>query len=208
MTDTTAGGDAFPAPGGDVYPIHFDIDVPGRIANWRPLVHWLLAIPQLIVAYLLSAVASIIAIVGFFAVLFTKRWPDSLIGLMALSLRYNLRVTSYVLFLREPYPPFEFGLALPDPGVDPARLDVDDPAEMQRWAPLYQWFLAIPHYIVLTFLFIAAFFIAIVGFFAVLFTGRWPAGLARFMVGVGRWGVRVEAYAYFMTNRYPPFTLD
>lgn len=192
----------------DAYPIRFDLPRPERIANWRPLVHWLLAIPQLIVAGVLQAVAGVIVFIGFFAVIFTRRWPASLLGFLAMTYRYSMRTTSYALFLREPYPPFEFDPTLDDRSGDPAAFDVDDPGEMHRFAPLYQWILAIPHHVILFFLFIAAYVVALIGFFAVLFTGRWPDSLARFMIGVGRWYIRVQAYTSFMTNRYPPFSLD
>jgi hypothetical protein len=80
--------------------------------------------------------------------------------------------------------------------------------DLNRWFPLFKWFLAIPHYIVLAFLGIAAFFCIVFAWFAILFTGRYPRSLFDFVVGVGRWGVRVQAYAFLLvTDRYPPFSL-
>ena len=74
--------------------------------------------------------------------------------------------------------------------------------------PLFKWLLAIPHYIVLVFLVIAAFFAVIIAWFAILVTGRYPRGLFDFVVGVGRWCLRVNAYAFLLvTDRYPPFSL-
>ena len=71
-----------------------------------------------------------------------------------------------------------------------------------------KWFLAIPHYVVLFFLSIGAFFAVVIAWFAILFTGRYPRGLFDFVVGVGRWWLRVEAYAFLLvTDRYPPFSL-
>ncbi|MEJ2322823.1 MAG: DUF4389 domain-containing protein, partial [Gammaproteobacteria bacterium] len=76
------------------------------------------------------------------------------------------------------------------------------------WMPLFKWFLAIPHYIVLAFLAVAAVFAWIIAWFAILFTGQYPRGLFDFMVGVGRWVLRVNAYAVLLvTDRYPPFSL-
>jgi hypothetical protein len=72
---------------------------------------------------------------------------------------------------------------------------------------LVKWLLAIPHFIVLTFLGIAAFVVEIIAFFAVIFTGRWPAGMRDFVVGVVRWSTRVNAYVLFLTDEYPPFSL-
>jgi len=71
-----------------------------------------------------------------------------------------------------------------------------------------KWFLAIPHWIILFFLGIAAIFAVIITWFAILFTGRYSKGLFDFVVGVMRWSLRVLAYAVLLTtDDYPPFTL-
>jgi len=89
------------------------------------------------------------------------------------------------------------------------ELDPPDGAALSRWLPLVKWLLAIPHYVVLAFLALAAFFVVVFAWFAILFTGRYPRGAFRFVVGVFRWGLRVEAYAFLLiTDRYPPFSLD
>jgi hypothetical protein len=81
-------------------------------------------------------------------------------------------------------------------------------AELNRWLPLVKWLLAIPHFIVLFFLGIAAFFVVIFVWFAVLFTGRYPRGAFDFVEGVMRWGNRVDGYAIsLVTDVYPPFRL-
>jgi hypothetical protein len=80
---------------------------------------------------------------------------------------------------------------------------------LNRWLPLVKWLLAIPHYIVLFFLWIGAFFAVVFAWFAILFTGRYPRGLFDFVVGVTRWHVRVVAYAFaLVTDEYPPFRLS
>jgi hypothetical protein len=80
--------------------------------------------------------------------------------------------------------------------------------DLNRWLPLVKWFLAIPHYIVLFFLWIAAVIAAVVAWFAILFTGRYPRGIFDFVEGVIRWQNRVVAYAFVLvTDAYPPFRL-
>jgi hypothetical protein len=80
--------------------------------------------------------------------------------------------------------------------------------DLNRWLPLVKWLLAIPHYIVLVFLYIAAVVVVIIAWFAILFTGRYPQGMFDFVVGVLRWSLRVGAYAFLLvTDRYPPFSL-
>jgi hypothetical protein len=81
--------------------------------------------------------------------------------------------------------------------------------ELHRWLPLVKWFFAIPHYIVLFFLWIAVFFVVIVVWFTILFTGRYPRGMFEFIEGVLRWGNRVGGYAFaLVTDKYPPFSLS
>ena len=90
------------------------------------------------------------------------------------------------------------------------RLDFPTPngEELSRGLPLVKWFLAIPHYFVLFFLHIAAFFVTIVVWFAILFTGRYPQGMFEFVEGVFRWSNRVVGYAFILvTDEYPPFSL-
>jgi hypothetical protein len=80
--------------------------------------------------------------------------------------------------------------------------------DLNRWLPLVKWFPAIPHYVVLFFLGIAAIVVVIIAWFAILFTGRYPRGMFDFVQGVMRWGARVGAYAFVLvTDRYPPFSL-
>jgi hypothetical protein len=131
---------------------------------------------------------------------YPRWWFDWNVNLLA----FTNRVGAYCFLLTDVYPATDedqsVHLTVPYPDV---------PNDLNRWLPLVKWLLAIPHYIVLFFLFIGAFVAAIVAWFAILFTGRLPRGLFDFMVGVGRWENRVAAYAFALTtDEYPPFRLS
>jgi hypothetical protein len=190
------------------FPLDLHLEAPDAIARWRPLVQWLLAIPHLIVLYALGIVEGVVWVLSFFAILFTTKMPESFFGIIVMTHRYQWRVASYVFFMREEYPAFEFPTEGSDPATDPARLSVEPAPELNRWLPLVKWLLAIPHYIVLLFLFIGVYVVSIIAFFAVLITGKWPEGMRNFVIGVMRWANRVSIYTYLITDTYPPFSLD
>jgi hypothetical protein len=114
---------------------------------------------------------------------------------------------TYVVFMRESYPPFDFTVTREDPGGDPVSVSIDRPEKVNRWLPLVKWLLAVPHYIVLAVYVIGAFFALIGAFFAVLFTGTFPLGIRDFLVKVGRYGLHVQAYILFLRDEYPSFSL-
>jgi hypothetical protein len=201
---------ASPGPADGSYPATFTFDPPEHIANWRPLVHWLLAIPHLVIVQVLGYVSEIIAFISWFAILFTGRLPAGLANFQAMYLRYYLRTATYAGFLREEYPPFGFATTAADPGDDP-RVQVGFVPELEdrnRLTVAFRLILAIPQLIVLAALTVALFVVGVIAFFAVLFTGRWPEGLRDFALGVGRWFLRVQAYLVLLTDEYPPFSLS
>lgn len=190
------------------YPTQLDFHGTHQIARWRPLVQWLLAIPQLFIAYALSVLRGVLTLVAFFTVVFTARIPRQLFDAIAMTFRYEWRAASYALFMREEYPPFDFQPTAADDGVDPHTVvSFVYPERMSRWQPLVKWLLAVPHYLVVFALSIAAAVVVIVGFFAVLITGEYPQRLRDFLVGVYRYNVRVHAYVGLLTDEYPPFGL-
>ena len=205
MTQPTPAAPA-PAPSGS-YPVSLDLTSPLEVHRWRPLVNWLLAIPQLIVVGVLGIVSEILVFVSFFTVLFTKNIPDGIYNFQAMYLRYNWRVLSFAYFMRNDYPPFEFDMTTQDQSGDPATVSIEKPAELNRWLPLIKWLLVIPHFIVLTFIFLGVAVVHLIAFFAVIFTGKWPEGMRRFVVGSMRWATRVSAYFFLLVDPYPPFRL-
>jgi hypothetical protein len=117
--------------------------------------------------------------------------------------RFGARVGAYLGLLTDQYPS-----TVEQQSV---HLEIDYPdveRDLSRWLPLVKWLLAIPHYIVLFFLWLAAIVAIIVAWFAILLTGRYPRALFGYVVGVARWSLRVYAYAFLLvTDRYPPFSL-
>jgi hypothetical protein len=180
-----------------------------RIARWRPLVQWLLAIPHLVVVNALSTLRGILTVVSLVTVLFAGRIPRSLFDAIAMTYRYEWRAMSYALFLHDDYPPFEFAPAADDDGRDPhTRLSIAYPDRLDRWKPLYKWILAIPHYIAIIALAVAGVIAILWGFIAVLATGQYPAQARTFLVSAYRYCIRVEAYIGLLTDEYPPFRLS
>ena len=191
------------------YPATFTFDPPEKVANWRPLVNWLLAIPHFAVLYALRVLGQVIAVISWFAIVFTGSMPEGFANLQSLWMRYELRTYTFALFMREEYPPFAFGMTPTDDGVD-HRVKVDFRPELtdrNRVTVGFRIILVIPHVIVLVLLAIAAAVVSLIAFFAVLFTGRWPEGLRDFVLNVQRWYLRVQTYFLLLTDEYPPFQL-
>jgi hypothetical protein len=136
-------------------------------------------------------------------ILFRQKYPRWWFDFNLQLARFSTRVLSYLALMSDKYPSTDEEQSV--------HLELDYPnvtQDLNRWLPLVKWLLAIPHFIVLFFLVIAAVGAVIFAWFAVLFTGRYPRGVFCFVEGVLRWGLRVEAYALLLvTDRYPPFSL-
>jgi Domain of unknown function (DUF4389) len=190
--------DAPPATG---YPVRLEIDHPDELNRWLPLVKWLLVIPHFIVLFFVAIGAIFVAIWAFFAVLFTGRWPRGAFDYLVGTARWTYRVIAYFHLMVDPYPPFSLAH---DPSY-PVRVEVDYPEHIANWRPLVQWLLAIPYLIVAGVLYWLTGILSFFAFFTILFTKQIPRGLFDAMVPGLRWQLRGNAYAYFATDRYPPF---
>jgi hypothetical protein len=137
-------------------------------------------------------------------IVFRQRYPRWWFDFARELTRFGARVGAYFALLTDRYPST----------VDEqtVHLEIDYPdveRDLNRWLPLVKWLLALPHYIVLIFLVLIALVVIVVAWFAILITGGYPRSLFDFVVGVGRWGLRVNAYALLLvTDRYPPFSLS
>lgn len=137
-------------------------------------------------------------------IVFRRRYPRWWFDFARELTRFGARVGAYVALLTDQYPSTE--------DEQSVHLEVDYPdveQDLNRWLPLVKWLLAIPHYLILIVLSAGAVFAVVIAWFAILFTGRYPKVLFDFVVGVGRWWLRVQAYAFLLiTDRYPPFSLN
>lgn len=183
------------------YPLQLEIDYPSGLSRLLIFVKWLLALPHYIAIYLLGIVAWVMTVIAFFAVLITGRYPrgpfDFLVGFE----RWRARVGAYVLLQTDSYPPFTLA---EDPAY-PVRMQVRYEERIARWRPLVHWLLVIPALVAAFVVHLVALVAAVAGWFAILFTGRYPEPLfAAVTVGL-RWGARVTIYSWWMVSEYPPF---
>jgi hypothetical protein len=189
--------------GGGSYPVAYDVEYPQELSRWLIFVKWLLAVPHLLILGGLSMAAGAVTIIAFFAILFTKRYPRELFELVVNVNRWSENVNAYTFLLRDEYPPFSWEV-----GRYPVTYDVEYPEELSRWLIFVKWLLAVPHIIVLLFLFLGQALALFAAWFAILFTKRFPEPLFRFVVGADRWRVRVSAYLNLMRDEYPPFSME
>ncbi|MGE5668630.1 MAG: DUF4389 domain-containing protein [Betaproteobacteria bacterium] len=150
----------------------------------------------------LGAVACIMTIIAWFAILFASNHPRGLWDFVRFFMSWRARAVAYIALLRDEYPPF-------GDAAYPARYEVAYPdMPRNKWTVGLRIFYVIPHAIVLFFLGIAWFVTAVVAWFAILFTGSYPEGLYHFAVGYLRWSLRVESYLLLLRDEYPPFSFE
>jgi hypothetical protein len=213
------------------YPARLEIDYPEKLDRWTTFFRIIWIIPILIILGLVSGAGETVTYTVFLneagevvrrtrdtagglisglgaaaglMILFRQRYPRWWFDFQRELARFAARVGAYGTLLTDQYPS-----TVEEQSV---HLEIDYPDvenELNRWMPLFKWFLAIPHYIVLAFLSVAAVFAVIIAWFAILLTGKYPQALFDYVVGVSRWWLRVSAYAFLLvTDRYPPFSLQ
>jgi hypothetical protein len=204
-----------------MYPVRFSVDYPDRPLNRATTgFRMFVAIPIFIVLGAVdggtwqwsygrgsTAVAAGAGGLLFFGpllmILFRQKYPRWWFDWNLELQRFSNRVVTYLALMNDRYPSTT--------DHQWVHLDYDYPdaaRDLNRWLPLVKWFLAIPHYVVLLFLNIAAVVVVIVAWFVLLFTGRYPRGIFDYVAGVLRWDNRVLGYAFtLVTDRYPPFSL-
>ena len=206
------------------YPARLEVDYPDRHDRVTVLFRIILIIPIVIIMGVLTAgatqaayneggqivrstsggIAAGLFLATLLMILFRRRYPRWWFDFALELARFSARIGAYFGLLTDKYPSTE--------DEQSVHLEIDYPdaeRDLNRGLPLVKWFLAIPHFIVLIVLSVAAIFAVIIAWFAILITGRYPRVLFDFVVGVARWGLRVQAYAFLLvTDRYPPFSLS
>ncbi len=190
------------------YPVQFSVDYPDRPLNKLTTAFRIVVVIPILIVFLAvsggeSAAGGLLFFGPLLMIVFRQKYPrwwfDWNLGFW----RFSSRMSAYLALMDDQCPSTDEEQAV--------HLNVSYPdaaSELNRWLPLVKWLLAIPHYVVLAFLFVALIVSVIIAWFAILFTGRYPRGLFTFVEGVLRWGNRVGAYAFLLvTDRYPPFRL-
>jgi Domain of unknown function (DUF4389) len=202
------------------YPVEFDIEYPDRpLDRLSTAFRLVFAIPILVLLaalggpafgggsgdwlFFVGLASGLVVVPPLLTIVFRQKYPRWWFDFNLAFLRFDNRVMSYLLLLRDEYPSTDEDQAV--------HLDVPYPdvrSDLNRWLPLVKWFLAIPHYVALLVLDIAVVLGAIVAWIVIVITGRYPRRLFDFTVGVMRWHNRVVSYAFALaTDRYPPFRL-
>jgi hypothetical protein len=212
------------------YPARLEIDYPEQLDRWTTFFRIIWIIPVAIILGLVAGAGETVTNTVFLneagevidrtrqtagglvsgltaatalLIIFRQRYPRWWFDFQRELARFATRVGAYAVLLTDQYPSTE--------DEQSVHLEIDYPdveQDLNRWLPLIKWFLAIPHYIVLAFLYVAALFAVIIAWFAILFTGKYPQTLFDYVVGVARWSLRVQAYALLLvTDKYPPFSL-
>lgn len=202
------------------YPVTLAIEYPEKLSRLTTFFRLFTVIPILIILNLVTgatyewggadgwsyqyAAAGLVVLPIILMLLFRQKYPKWWFDWNVALTKFSTRVSTYFMLLRDEYPSTDEDQAV--------HIEIPYPnakEELNRWLPLVKWFLAIPHYIVICFLGIAAMVCAVIAWFAILFTGRYPRSLFDFVVGVFRWSLRIAVYAFLLTtDRYPPFRLS
>jgi hypothetical protein len=172
------------------------------------LLKFVLAIPHLIVINALNGLAFAVSYIGYWVIAFTGEMPQMVTKFVPMTLDWNARAYGWIIGLDDAYPPFSTDAAYSVSVESPTN---ESPSKGWAVAGLLAFpkaLAAIPHIVVMVFLMVGAFFATWFGYFAVAFTGSFPAGIQDFTAGVMQWNMRVWAWFAGLTDEYPPFSLE
>lgn len=205
------------------YAARLEIDYPERLDRFTTFFRLIWVIPVLVILLLLTGgggetvitdtgeevsttgggITSGLWLATMLMIVFREKYPRWWFDFARELTRFTVRVAAYLFLLTDQYPSTDDEQAV--------HLDIDYPnveQDLNRFLPLVKWLLAIPHYVVLAVMGVVAGLAVVFSWFAIVFTGKYPRPLFNYVLGVARWGLRVEAYAFLLvTDRYPPFSL-
>ena len=208
------------------YPVTLKVEFPERLSRLATFFRLLMLIPQVFVFMFIYIAAYVIMFLSWWAILFTGRYPEVFFNFITWWLRWYARLDGYANLLTDKYPPFSGRVEAEYPVV----LEVEHPEKLSRLTTFFrfpiipmptmtlggEWNwqvsatpgmpMAIPQYVVLMFISIAAGIILFLSWWAILFIGRYPRVFFDFITWWFRWGMRVTGYVYLVTDKYPPFS--
>jgi hypothetical protein len=191
--------------------LHFNIQDQDKFSRSQLLVRlffgWIyILIPHVIALYFVAIASGMLRFLAFWSIMFTGKYPKGWFDFQVQFLRWQTRLNASLYNLQDDYP--ALGLSVETANLE---LEIDYQEDLNRSDILIRalfgfFYIALPHAIILTFRFIATHILAILAFWVVLFTGKYPKSWFAFNVGTLRWGLRVNAYLSYLTHDYPPFS--
>ena len=193
--------------------VKFTIDYPQELSRGKLLLKtffgWFyVGVPHGIILGILGLISGLMLFLAWWVVLFTGKYPKRMFDFIVNTSRWGMRVSAYLCLMTDVNPPYRF--ENPD---SPVKLDIVYPESLSRGKLLLRLFfgwlyVGVPHGIILGALGALAGVIILICWFIILFTGKFPEGMFNLVVGYIRWALRVSAYTEFLTDDYPPFSLD
>jgi hypothetical protein len=185
------------------FPLHFSIDYKESYNRLTTFFRLITLIPIAIVYSALVSSTKLILCPLVLMILFKQKYPKWWFDFNLELSRFSARVFSYAFFLVDETPSTDNEQSI--------HLDFEYPnanTDLHRVLPLIKWFLAVPHYIALALLSLFSLLLTTLAWFSILISGQYPKKIFDYNVGLYRWGLRVQAYAFLLTTDiYPPFSL-
>ncbi|WP_419862441.1 DUF4389 domain-containing protein [Candidatus Poriferisodalis sp.] len=189
------------------YPASVTVDAPDRVANWRPLVHWILLLPHQVIQMVFVTVAWLLSVLTWIVIFLTGKLPAGIANFQVMYVRHYHRVLSFLHIIHEHYPKFEFSSAAEDPGGSPVAVNIEAQLENRnRLTSLFRVIYGLPQIVfVIVYSYLVAAVVTI-AYVIILFTGRWPTGMRNFVIGFYRAQTRCLSYIHALNDKYPPFS--
>lgn len=198
-----AGAFAAPPATAGGHPVTLNIPYPASLSRWKIFFKSFLIIPNVFVLYFVLIGFSITTFLAWWAILVTGRYPRGLFSFGESTMRRMMNVEAYMLLLRDEYPPFT-GAS----GTYPVEFSIQYPERLSRIRMLFKWLTIIPSVIVFGFVALIGYVGVFIAWWAILITGNMPRGIHSFLAGLLRWGARISAYSYLLTDAYPGFSMS